>query len=94
MTRYIPSEQRMRLGGDILDVRQAADGEIAFVVGDVAGHGPQAAALSATLRAVWQGLILSQASPDLIVRSLNEVVRAARARRSAPSSPPSSAGST
>jgi serine phosphatase RsbU (regulator of sigma subunit) len=75
VTRYIPSEQRMRLGGDFLDVRRAADGQIAFVVGDVAGHGPQAAALSATLRAAWQGLILSQASPALLVRSLNEVVR-------------------
>ena len=74
VTRYIPSEQRLHLGGDFLDVRRTSENEIAFIVGDVAGHGPTAAALSATLRAVWQGLILSGAAPELIVRSLNEVV--------------------
>ena len=41
--RYRPADER-RLGGDWYDARLGADGSAVVVVGDVAGHGPRAAA--------------------------------------------------
>ena len=59
ITRYLPSEGRLRLGGDFLDVMSLPRNGLALVIGDVSGHGPTAAALGATLRATWQGLVTS-----------------------------------
>jgi len=72
--RYRPSESRLRLGGDFLDALALDDGELALVVGDVSGHGPAAAALGASLRATWQALVMSGASPRTIRNTLDAVV--------------------
>ena len=49
VTRYQPGEDRLLLGGDLYDLARAPDGSIAFLIGDVAGHGavprPSAASL-------------------------------------------------
>jgi serine phosphatase RsbU (regulator of sigma subunit) len=47
------------LGGDFYDVVQCADGSVLAVVGDVAGHGPDEAALGASLRTAWRTLVLA-----------------------------------
>ncbi len=39
-TRYRAGEQRMLLGGDFIDAVERADGSLAAIIGDVAGHGP------------------------------------------------------
>ncbi len=72
--RYRPSESRLRLGGDFLDVLALDDGELALIVGDVSGHGPAAAALGASLRSTWQALVMSGASPRTIRSTLDAVV--------------------
>jgi serine phosphatase RsbU (regulator of sigma subunit) len=64
-TRYRPGERRLSLGGDFLDVVDAPDGQLAFVIGDVSGHGPFAAAVALAMRASWRTLALGE--PDLAV---------------------------
>ena len=58
-TVYRPGERRLMLGGDFLDLIAHADGRLSFVVGDVAGHGPEQAALGTILRSAWAGLASS-----------------------------------
>lgn len=47
------------LGGDFYDVVERDDGTVLAVVGDVAGHGPDEAALGATLRTAWRTAVLA-----------------------------------
>lgn len=62
-SRYRPSERRILLGGDFYDVVERPDGAVAFVVGDVTGHGARPAAVGAALRAAWRALVLSDPDP-------------------------------
>lgn len=57
-TFYRPGDARLSLGGDFYDCLELADGSIALLIGDVAGHGPAAAALGAGLRSAWRALVL------------------------------------
>ena len=43
--RYRAGEQRLAIGGDFADALALADGRIATIIGDVSGHGPDAAAM-------------------------------------------------
>lgn len=52
--RYVPASVRTRSGGDWYDVYRAED-ELAVVIGDVAGHGPDATAHMAQLRNLLHG---------------------------------------
>lgn len=61
-TRYIAGEERMHLGGDFFDAIGLPTGDLAFVVGDVAGHGPREAAIGAAVRAGWKSAAYS--APD------------------------------
>ena len=72
-TMYRPGEQRLDLGGDFYDCIQLGDGRIALLIGDVSGHGPDAAALGATLRAAWRGLALSETAHGEVLRCLQAV---------------------
>ncbi|MEU9189076.1 fused response regulator/phosphatase [Streptomyces sp. NPDC048484] len=57
-SRYLPSATMALLGGDFLDVVEGDDGLLHAVVGDVSGHGPDAAALGVCLRIAWRSLVL------------------------------------
>ncbi|MEO6496669.1 MAG: GAF domain-containing SpoIIE family protein phosphatase [Solirubrobacteraceae bacterium] len=57
-TFYRPGDDRLTLGGDFYDCLELEDGSIALLIGDVAGHGPAAAALGAGLRSAWRALVL------------------------------------
>lgn len=73
---YRPGLHQMLLGGDFLDVSAGADGTVSFVLGDVAGHGPEQAALGATLRGAWLSVASIPAlGPADWARALNHVVR-------------------
>jgi serine phosphatase RsbU (regulator of sigma subunit) len=74
ITRYLPSEGRLRLGGDFLDVVSLPRQGLALIIGDVSGHGPTAAALGATLRATWQGLVVSGADRATIRATLDATI--------------------
>lgn len=55
-TLYRPGTRDLLLGGDFLDVTPRADGGLAFLIGDVSGHGPEQAAVAASLRAAWSAM--------------------------------------
>jgi serine phosphatase RsbU (regulator of sigma subunit) len=62
-SRYRSGGQRMLLGGDFYDVIEDRHGALHVVIGDVAGHGPDQAALGVALRIAWRTLILAE-RPD------------------------------
>ncbi|MFG2721900.1 PP2C family protein-serine/threonine phosphatase [Streptomyces sp. NPDC048416] len=66
-SRYLPGGELALLGGDFLDVVEGDDGLLRAVVGDVSGHGPDAAALGVCLRIAWRSLVLGgHRGPDLL----------------------------
>lgn len=54
--RYRPATLPLMLGGDFLDVITLPDGAAGFVIGDVTGHGPRAAAFGPRVRAGWKSV--------------------------------------
>jgi serine phosphatase RsbU (regulator of sigma subunit) len=72
-TRYRPGEERLMLGGDFLDVVDAIDGELAFVIGDVSGHGPLPAAVALAMRVSWRALTLAGADLESCLNHMNAV---------------------
>ncbi len=76
---YRPGLRQLLLGGDFLDVVATEGGGTAFLIGDVSGHGPEQAALAATLRAAWRGaLSVSGSTLKDRVRALDLVVHERR----------------
>ncbi len=68
------------LGGDFYDVVARPDGSVAAVVGDVAGHGPDEAALGATLRTAWRTALLAGLPAPEVLRVVEQVLIAERTR--------------
>lgn len=68
------------LGGDFYDVVERPDGTVLAMVGDVCGHGPDEAALGATLRTAWRTLVLADVPADDVLGLLERVLAAERAR--------------
>jgi serine phosphatase RsbU (regulator of sigma subunit) len=71
---YSPGESRMRLGGDFIDLVTRSDGIVRAVIGDVTGHGPDAAALGAYLRAAWRALAHRDLDTAGTMATLNHLV--------------------
>ncbi|NUP26734.1 MAG: response regulator, partial [Nocardia sp.] len=59
VARYRPGRAHSLLGGDFYDVVQGPDGIVHAVIGDVSGHGPDAAATGVALRLAWRTLVLT-----------------------------------
>ncbi len=74
VTRYRPGRHQSLLGGDFYDVVECADGGLFAVIGDVAGHGPDEAALGVCLRIAWRTLVLAGAAPDTILQAMDAVL--------------------
>lgn len=53
---YRPAALPLRIGGDFVDVIALPDGTAGFIIGDVCGHGPRAAAFGSRIRAAWKGI--------------------------------------
>jgi hypothetical protein len=73
--RYVPASVRTRSGGDWYDVYEAED-DLALVIGDVAGHGPEATAQMAQLRNLLHGQTTARildpaAQVDLLDRTVS-----------------------
>jgi serine phosphatase RsbU (regulator of sigma subunit) len=71
---YVAGEEKMRIGGDFLGAVETPGGELAFVIGDVSGHGPDAAALGATLRASWRAMAMAGVEPAEVMARLEQVL--------------------
>ncbi|OJV59508.1 MAG: serine/threonine protein phosphatase [Cellulomonas sp. 73-145] len=68
------------LGGDFYDVVQRPDGTVLAMVGDVCGHGPDEAALGATLRTAWRTLVVTGVPTEQILGQLELVLATERSR--------------
>jgi serine phosphatase RsbU (regulator of sigma subunit) len=76
--RYRPGRASALVGGDFYDVVEADDGCVHAVIGDVAGHGPDEAALGIYLRIAWRTLVLTGLTGPPLLRQLERILRAER----------------
>jgi serine phosphatase RsbU (regulator of sigma subunit) len=74
VARYRPGRHQALLGGDFYDVVERADGALFLLIGDVAGHGPDEAALGVCLRIAWRTLVLAGVDPETILPSMAAVL--------------------
>lgn len=74
MTLYRPGGEQALLGGDFFDVVELEDGTIRAMIGDVAGHGPDEAALGVRLRVAWRTLVLAGVPPAESFRTLQDLL--------------------
>jgi serine phosphatase RsbU (regulator of sigma subunit) len=79
VARYTPGGQQSVLGGDFYDVVECQDGALFLLIGDVAGHGPDEAALGVCLRIAWRTLVLAGVDPETILPSMAAVLGSERA---------------
>jgi serine phosphatase RsbU (regulator of sigma subunit) len=70
---YRPGRRRALLGGDFYDAVQDSSGAVHAVIGDVSGHGPDAAALGVCLRIAWRTLVLGGREPEELLPTLQVV---------------------
>ncbi|MET8991336.1 SpoIIE family protein phosphatase [Nonomuraea wenchangensis] len=73
--RYLPAEQASRVGGDWYHAAPAGDGAVLLAVGDVAGHGIEAAAAMARLRHALAALsVTTTRDPARLLAALNRLL--------------------
>ncbi len=71
--RYVPSGSGAEVGGDWFDVIPLAGGRMAFVVGDVTGHGLRAAATMGRLRTAVRTLAGLDLAPGELLRRVSDL---------------------
>ncbi|MDT0265424.1 SpoIIE family protein phosphatase [Streptomyces sp. DSM 44915] len=71
--RYVPSASGAEIGGDWFDVIPLAGGRMAFVIGDVTGHGLRAAATMGQLRTAVRTLATLDLAPSELLRRINDL---------------------
>ena len=71
--RYVPATAGMHVGGDWYDAQLIGPEELAFSVGDVAGHGVEAAARMGELRSAMTALRLLSRTPDDLIGLLHRI---------------------
>ncbi len=79
VTQYRPSRQNALLGGDFYDFVQTPDRTVHVMIGDVAGHGPDEAALGVALRIAWRTLTFAGLRGTDRMCQLERILRAERA---------------
>lgn len=72
--RYVPATAYLEVGGDWYDVMQLGDGLIGLAIGDVAGHGLQAAATMGQLRMAVRAYAVQDPSPVTVMRGVHQLV--------------------
>jgi serine phosphatase RsbU (regulator of sigma subunit) len=70
--RYLPARAEAQIGGDWYDVVPLADGALALTIGDVSGHGVEAASLMGSLR---DGLRAAALEGEDVARATERVDR-------------------
>jgi serine phosphatase RsbU (regulator of sigma subunit) len=74
---YHPFGDQMDVGGDFYDIWTVGPDKWAIAIGDAAGTGPEAAALTAVVRHTLRALTLSETEPGRVVGTLNAALLAA-----------------
>ncbi len=72
--RYLPTDDVTGVGGDWFDVIALSGSRVGLVVGDVVGHGLQAAATMGRLRTTVRALAQLDLSPDELLTRLDDLV--------------------
>ncbi|KUH66213.1 fused response regulator/phosphatase [Mycolicibacterium novocastrense] len=78
VAEYRPSRQHALLGGDFYDFVQTPDRTVHVMVGDVAGHGPDEAALGVALRIGWRALTFAGLRGNERMRQLERILSTER----------------
>jgi serine phosphatase RsbU (regulator of sigma subunit) len=78
VARYRPTREDALLCGDFYDVVQTPDRMVHVLIGDVAGHGPDEAALGVALRIAWRALTFAGVRGTELMRQLERVLHAER----------------
>jgi chemotaxis family two-component system sensor kinase Cph1 len=73
--RHLPAASYV-VGGDWFDLVPLPSGSLAIVLGDVAGHGLHAAAITAQLRHGLRAYLLHETGPAAALTALNQIVTA------------------
>jgi serine phosphatase RsbU (regulator of sigma subunit)/anti-sigma regulatory factor (Ser/Thr protein kinase) len=73
--RYLPATSELDVGGDWYDAIVLGDGNVALVIGDVAGHGLEAAAVMGQFRNALRAYALDGRGPASAVERLNRLTR-------------------
>jgi serine phosphatase RsbU (regulator of sigma subunit)/anti-sigma regulatory factor (Ser/Thr protein kinase) len=73
--RYLPATSEVDVGGDWYDAISLGDGSVGLVIGDVAGHGIEAAAVMGQFRNALRAYALDGAGPAAAVERLNRLTR-------------------
>jgi serine phosphatase RsbU (regulator of sigma subunit)/integral membrane sensor domain MASE1 len=76
-----PSDDRLEVGGDWYETLALQDGRIGIAVGDVVGHGLEAAAAMGRLRTAVAALAPESASPVDLLAQLDDFARGSSAMR-------------
>src|SRR6266567_6041689 len=74
VVRYLPASRDSRVGGDWYITAEMPDGSVLLAIGDVGGHGLEAAAGMARLRGALAGLAITGAPPERLLGWLNDLV--------------------
>jgi PAS domain S-box-containing protein len=77
-TRYQPGLRRALLGADFYDALELADGSLATLIGDVAGHGPDEAAVGVALRSAWRAMVLTGRGHAEVLGGMDNVLASSR----------------
>ncbi|MFN8052217.1 MAG: SpoIIE family protein phosphatase [Acidimicrobiales bacterium] len=72
VSRYEPAEDHLEVGGDFFDVLPLSDGSVMLVIGDVVGHGIDAASAMGQLRSAARALSATTCSPARVLELLDE----------------------
>ncbi|MGX6605312.1 PP2C family protein-serine/threonine phosphatase [Micromonosporaceae bacterium Da 78-11] len=72
--RYLPAGQESLVGGDWYHAAELRDGSVLLAVGDVAGHGTQAATNMAQLRHALRALAVTTSDPGQLLGHLNRLI--------------------
>ncbi|MFE0513845.1 SpoIIE family protein phosphatase [Streptomyces sp. NPDC058964] len=72
--RYLPADSRVGVGGDWFDVIPLSGARVGLIVGDVVGHGVQAAATMGQLRATVRTLAQLDLDPAELLTRLDDLV--------------------
>jgi PAS domain S-box-containing protein len=73
--RYVPAEVGLDCGGDWYDVIELPNGNVALVIGDVTGHGLEAATVMGQLRLALRAYALEGHPPDIVVSNIDALMQ-------------------
>jgi PAS domain S-box-containing protein len=74
-SRYQPAEEGSSAGGDWYDVIELPDGSVAMVIGDVAGHGIEAASVMGQVRTAVRAFGIEGHRPAAVVGLVHDLLR-------------------